>query len=279
MVTRRGANLGLNKHPDDVAKLLATGCNHIRWQIHIDPSLDWHNYRLAVSTQVLELRDRINEIIPKANVTLALMTPPCGDKFWKSQELQKKLPELWVDIAGIMKRVPGILGFDLLNEPRLTTARWRELAERTIRRIKAIDPKRRCIVSSRKGEPGELGALGKVEGADLYTVHFYSPMSYTHQGVLPGYAAPKKLPAEEPRKALATMQRLAASVNKPLYVGEFSCACGSPQEDTWLVEVTRHLLRNKIHGAYHAWKEAEVWSHDSSPSRERVLLRYFGGGA
>lgn len=104
-----------------------------------------------------------------------------------NDELQKRFIGLWVAFEHRYANHPQV-AFELLNEVRdVNPELWNNLAERTLKAIRAINPTRKIIIGSTCwNSPDKLKYL-KVYDDDnvIYTFHFYEPFEFTHQqGVL-----------------------------------------------------------------------------------------------
>jgi len=103
-------------------------------------------------------------------------------------EAQDMIVDLWREIARHYKGNSNIYGYDILNEPHSRNLRpgdptWPELAERTIKAIRAIDPVTPIIV-----EPDQMAHYELLEYLPvfeepniIYSIHFYAPGQLTHQ--------------------------------------------------------------------------------------------------
>jgi endoglucanase len=94
---------------------------------------------------------------------------------------------LWRQIATRYVGRGDRLVFELLNEPRrpMTPRQWNELLPRVLAVVRAADPGRSVVVG-----PAESGTIAGLAGLELpdddnliVTVHYYLPMSFTHQDV------------------------------------------------------------------------------------------------
>lgn len=125
-----------------------------------------------------------------------------GRALWKDVENQRRFVRLWREIARRFADEPGVLGYDLLNEPVVTEdiAQWERLARATADAIREVDV-RHVIVVERVNAVFRGGFLERPHATDwdpdrngdlnffrlddtnvLYEAHFYQPMGFTHQG-------------------------------------------------------------------------------------------------
>lgn len=93
----------------------------------------------------------------------------------------------WEGVARRYKgRYYGDVVFELLNEPvfKENPQVWFDLQERTVRAIRAIDPRRTIMVSSNSWSGVDNVKLLKPlpEKNLVYTFHCYDPFLFTHQG-------------------------------------------------------------------------------------------------
>ena len=118
--------------------------------------------------------------------------------------LQRRFIDLWMEIERRYHDIPG-LAFELLNEVRnVDPGKWNDLADRTIRAIRAKNPDRWIVVGSTCwNSPSRLKDLKVWDDTRVaYTFHMYSPMEFTHQrGVLQadqlGYNREMHYPTED----------------------------------------------------------------------------------
>ncbi len=140
---------------------------------------------------------------------------------------------LWRQIAARYANWPGRLYFELLNEPRaaMTARAWNELIPLALEVIRQRDPGRAVIVGPAR--MNDIGALPELELPTddrlVVTVHYYSPLEFTHQG------APWRAGADQwlgttwgddadrrvVRDDLARAASWAAGHGRPLFIGEF----------------------------------------------------------
>ena len=95
------------------------------------------------------------------------------------------LSELWQKLAKrYAAKEADKLYFELLNEPSTEPRAWRAQAIHLIDSIRAHSPDRTIIFGpARFSRYDELIAMPRLERENIvYAVHFYDPMSFTHQG-------------------------------------------------------------------------------------------------
>lgn len=104
-----------------------------------------------------------------------------------SEELQDRFVALWLELERRFA-LDNTVMFELLNEVRdIDPEKWNDLAERTIKALRKINPVRKIIVGSTDWNHYEK--LDKLRLYDdeniIYTFHIYHPHEFTHQkGVL-----------------------------------------------------------------------------------------------
>jgi endoglucanase len=288
----RGAMTGTNITPDDLKVLAEWGANHVRWQLTwgsfpYSPGDDadlpayekWLDEALAKFDSLLPTFRELN-----IKVALDLHTPPGGrtrpaleNKIFKEKKWQDAFLATWERLARKYKGEKAIWGYDLVNEPSEGTVGdgcldWRDLAEETTRRIRAIDPQSVIIIEAAPW--GGVQALADFEPLPferiVYSFHFYDPQEFTHQGVFgkpagiqyPGEIGGKKWDKEQIRKAMQPVKEWARSYNLHVYVGEFSAIRWAPGETArdYLRDVIDVLEENEWDWAYHAFREWDGWS-------------------
>lgn len=93
---------------------------------------------------------------------------------------------LWKQISEHYQSKSDSVFFEILNEPHdsLTSARWNTLFPKALNVIRASSPQRAVLVgTSDWGGPSGLSSLVLPKDSNLIaTFHYYSPMTFTHQG-------------------------------------------------------------------------------------------------
>lgn len=220
-----------------------------------------------------------------------------------SVEAQDMIVDLWREIARRYKGNPDIYGYDILNEPlepayvgREGALDWNRLAERIGKAIREIDPDTPIIVGSAiGGNPVGFAALRPIDVPNtIYTVHFYLPHGYTHQGVhgakmigaYPGVECDGRTwDKDQLRKALEPVVEFQKRYNVPIFVGEFGVARWAPGAERYLTDSIDLFEEYGWDWCYHAYREWPGWSaehstdpadpkrHETTPRKE-LLTRY-----
>jgi endoglucanase len=100
---------------------------------------------------------------------------------------QKSLTAFWRQIGQRYRDAPPELLFEILNEPngKLDDSAWNRLLPIELAEIRATNPDRNVVIGPASwNNPDHLDRL-ELPAADRHliaTVHYYTPMSFTHQG-------------------------------------------------------------------------------------------------
>jgi len=196
---------------------------------------------------------------------------------------QDMIVDLWREIARHYKGNPNIYGYDILNEP-LEPAYvyreggaldWNRLAERIGKAIREIDHDTPIIVAAAiGGGPVGFAALRPINvSKTIYTVHFYLPHGYTHQGVhgapmigsYPGVSSDGRIWDKELlRKSLEPVREFQQRYQVPVLVGEFGVARWAPGSDQYLTDSIDLFEEYGWDWCYHAYREWSGWSAEMS---------------
>ena len=218
-------------------------------------------------------------------------------------ESQDTLVKVWEKIAAKYKDNPVIWGYDILNEPREDNyvyepggaLDWNRLAERVAAAIRKIDPDKPFIVEPAQwGSPSGLHVFKPIPVKNIvYSVHFYEPGEFTHQGIYghpdgvayPGMISGKKWDKAMLRRKLQPVVDFQRQYKVPIYIGEFSAARWAPGAAQWLQDLIEIFEENGWDWTYHAFREFDGWSVEhssdrtdnkikSTTDRKDVLLKY-----
>lgn len=148
--------------------------------------------------------------------------------------LKPKFMAVWRQWAARYRDCPDTVLFELLNEPNgaLTPALWNEFLVEPYDLVRQSNPDRTLIIG-----PACWNGIDYIEALELpaadrhliVTVHYYHPMSFTHQGARWSEFRDRHdiewhgTPAEQQRIAndLGKVQAWAEQEQRPIYLGEF----------------------------------------------------------
>lgn len=287
--------------------------NLIRWQLNFEPETTEEYLDLLVKE--CEKLDKMIPLLKEhgVKVCLDLHTPPGGfnEDYILRIFIDKRFSEMFVQIwERLATRYAGqsvIWGYDLMNEPVDGIPSkgdyhisWRDLAEKTIRRIREIDPDVPIVF-----EPANYASeryFKDLEPLDLpnvlYSCHVYVPLELTHQNVMKDFTDPVTYPGEingeywdkeRLRLALSGVIAFQQKYHVPIYIGEFSAIRWAPNNSAYnyLKDAIELFEEYGWDWTYHAFREWTGWSveytsdkNDDKPAseptdRELLLRSYF----
>lgn len=208
--------------------------------------------------------------------------------FWNKPETKPNFIRFWKELATRFKSPAYndiIYGYDIYNEPAEkvpNTAhipyKWRAMAPEIIAAIRAIDSDVWIIY-----EPGPWNGPDNYVGLEpladkkvIYSIHFYLPGKFTHQGVTEptraealkaiGVKYPGVIRNVEWNKAkliseLKPIDDFQRKYKVPVFVGEFSVIRWAPVPSAvqWLTDVLSLFEERKWAWCYHAFREWNGW--------------------
>mgnify|MGYP000843588071 CR=1 FL=1 len=212
------------------------------------------------------------------------------EAFWENPELKTNFIRMWKAIATKFKSSKYndvIWGYDLFNEPQINwkhpPKQWLEMSPELVATVRAID-KDVWIVYQSGLDHHEYKTYEPLKDKRvIYSVHFYKPFGFTHQGVEKIFGA-DSLSREQ---ALAAIQNkypgdyygqhwdrsmmeadlrpvadFAQKYHVPIFVGEFSAIAWAPIEcsTAWLRDAVHTFEKYNFSWCYHAFREWSGWS-------------------
>ena len=305
----RGAMIQPNGFkPEDLETLAGKwNANHIRWQViwngfpngPADRSTI-EEYEAWIDRQIEQL-DRMLPELERYGVrlTLDLHTPPGGRmpqaegstmRMFTDKKFQDAFVATWQKLAAKYKDVKTIWCYDILNEAvegkipgNADVLNWRELALRTSKEIRKIDPVKAIVIEPAPwGGPEALANFAPFDPKEVpnvvYSVHMYIPHNFTHQGVYeqpvgpvyPGVINGKYWDKEQLREALIIPRKYAKDHNVAIYIGEFGSIRWAPDNSTYryLKDCIEIFEEEGWDWAYHAFREWQGWSVEHGPDKD-----------
>lgn len=274
--------------------------NLIRWQLirrgRIADPLDMQAYRQWLHGAL----EQLDAALPACEryglkVVLDLHSPPGGRTteggyagsdhgLFTHAECQEEFVAVWREIARKYKDSPVFWGYDLANEPVESVgppglADWQELAERTAKAIREIDPHRTIVIEPAAwGGPEGLLELAPIDVPNVvYSVHMYKPHAFTHQNVH-GPSPPLRYPAEidgvywdkqQLERTLQVVVDFQRDYNVHIYIGEFSAIRWAPDNSAYryLKDLIEIFEQHGWDWTYHAFREWDGWSVEHGDDR------------
>jgi aryl-phospho-beta-D-glucosidase BglC (GH1 family) len=305
----RGMMIGTKLTDDDYQTLQDWGVNVVRVQFHPhrytlkSPDDFWTN---AWPQLLKHLENQVKLARAHGMKAVIDMHSPItfgkhGDRDqWDDPNFEANMIRGWKDIVTHLKPLrEHIWAYELWNEPldrnQLPWAprQWRSLAIKLVKAIRAIDDQSWIVYG-----PGPGGMWRGIEHLKplpdkriIYTFHWYSPGSFTHQGVhvkadtdltVANKSINNHYPGEndsnggkeywDKDKLQFHMQPIVdfqKKWNVPVFIGEFSVVRWAPVPDgaNWLNDSIDLFEQNNWSWTYHAFREWPGWSleHPSGP--------------
>ena len=300
--TQRGVNIAPGITEEDFKVLKPMGANNVRIAFAVQPFMELEP-PYAFNEEAFENLDRILDLCEKYEIKAVIdphrfpgtwhpWTMINNDEFWQDFSWHEKAIAIWERIAIQCKdRGEVIAGYDLLNEPAVpenfvegSPGDINLLYRKLIAAIRKHDPKHTIILAGpRYTPPGAEDELPYIDGLSLlekpvddnlcYEIHFYDPMSFTHQGVweesefikYPDFIDGEDWNKDKIRSYMKRAKDFSEKYNVPVYVGEFSCP-------RWTGDYGNQYLKDQIEvyeeygfsWSYHAFRENQLWDVEMS---------------
>jgi endoglucanase len=154
----------------------------IRWSAHVSPGPDF-----TIDPTFLARVDWIADQAEKNQLTI-LLDYHNDDALMKEPDANAdRFVAIWKQVAEHYRAAPDSVLFELLNEPngKLDGPRWNDLIAKTLPVVRASNPTRTVVIGPAVWN--SIGTLSQLVLPEddrhlLVTVHFYDPMTFTHQG-------------------------------------------------------------------------------------------------
>ncbi len=208
---------------------------------------------------------------------------------WDNPKLAQAVASVWKGIAQrLLPYRDVIYGYDLYNEPLDWTQmpnaprQWRAVAIETVKAIREVDKESWIIYETGPGglSWGFANMKPLPDSRVIYSVHFYSPHEFTHQGIYnlkgtdlaevkaklnvryPGEVNGLLWNKEQIKRDLATAREFQLKYHVPMLVGEFSVIRWAPKEDAaqYLKDLIDIFEEYHWSWVYHGFREWGGWS-------------------
>ena len=153
----------------------------VRWSAHAEPRPPF-----TIEPSFFELADMAIATALGADLDVVVDVHHYKDLNADPAGERPRFLALWAQIATRYADQSDRLSFELLNEPtaELTPRQWNELLPHALAVVRQTNLRRRVLIGS--ASMNALDALPELRlPADdhlVVTIHYYSPMSFTHQG-------------------------------------------------------------------------------------------------
>lgn len=282
---------------DYFPSLAAFHANLLRWQLITSsndpgtaPQFDPVRYDTWLDGQLTILHDALDAAQAQGlKLAVVMMTPPGGYLDNGTQALlsdaawQAHFIAAWQKIATRLNGHPALYGYDLLNEPHQIgfapagLQDWLGVQVAAARAIRAIDLTTPiCLEVNGSDVAPNFAWLDPIDVPGIiYSVHMYTPMEFTHQGIqstwepnahvpYPGTLNGQPFNKDFLRAHFQPVREFQLAHRVPIYVGEFSAARWAPGADRYLADCIELFEEYGWDWSYHAFREYPGWSTERS---------------
>lgn len=225
-------------------------------------------------------------------------------RIWKEEKYQIQAAQFWQDLAAALKDHPAVVGYNLLNEPKLerifkSTGEMIDAApqekvqkilytfyKRMIKSIRTVDKHTPLILdSSTNADPRTFALLipHKDENV-LYSLHVYEPFKYTNHKTNKGrFSYPGEIDGklwnqaalESYMSAVTHFQKVHNIPSNRILVGEFGGHRKSPGLERYFEDLISIFNKKGWSFAFYAFRE-DVWEGmDYEVGSGRLPWRYW----
>ncbi len=232
----------------------------IRWSSHADNSPPF-----KIDENFLKRVDWVINKSLEQNLITIINIHHYEEIMEKPEEHRDRFIALWRQISEHYKDYPGLLYFELLNEPHgnLTSNLWNKLIQDSIKVIRETNPDRKIIIG-----PVDWNSVYRLEDLMIpvndkniiVTFHFYTPFEFTHQGaewVSPSPPVGRRWTGTEAERRQITNEldiaaQWAAKNNISLFLGEFGAYSKADMASRvrWTYFVAREVEKRNIAWCY-----------------------------
>jgi endoglucanase len=190
----------------------------------------------------------------------------------------RRYVEIVGEVAGVIADMDGV-AFELMNEPQAyglgAAYRWQEMSQRLVNSARAQAPTLPLIVSGGYGGGHEGLVISRPfdDPRIIYTFHYYSPLTFTHQGAIDDASFISKLPWPASESSLSNELRAATQrINAELPANQRARA----------IETARNELREYFENdrgeatITEAFGNVARWADQHGIPRGAILLGEFG---
>lgn len=234
----------------------------IKWSAHVS-----NDESAIIDSQFLNRVDQIINWGLSARLNLIINVHHYDELYENPDVHEKRLINIWRQLAEHYKNAPPNLIFEIINEPKdnFSGARVNRTQEIALANIRASNPTRTVILAGDK--------WGGIDGMDnlrlpndpyvVGTVHYYGPFEFTHQGAeWMGSDAPplgrkwrQTGDIEQLNKDITRIYKWREKLGAPVLMGEFGTDIAVPMaaRAEWAADVSAGFRAAQIPTCYYSF--------------------------